>query len=176
MLQMVEAGSEERCKHRAGGDRMLLIEDAGMLALSLALVFEAAATGARYRPDAWYEGLVKSRVTPPRIVFPVVWGALYILMAVAAWLVWRRAGFEGAWIALLLYLLQLACNALWSWLFFGRHQSGAALMDIVVLWVLLVATVAAFSPHSTLAALLMLPYLLWVTLALYLNVAIVHLN
>ena len=154
----------------------MLVEEAGALVVSLALVFGAAASGARYRPDAWYDNLAKSRVTPPRIVFPVVWGALYILMAVAAWLVWRRAGFQGAWIALLLYLLQLVCNALWSWLFFGRHQSVAALMDIAVLWILLVATVAAFSPHSTLAALLMLPYLLWVTLALYLNAAIVHLN
>ena len=154
----------------------MLIEEAGALVVSLALVFGAAATGMRYRPDAWYDNLVKSRLTPPRVVFPVVWGALYILMAVAAWLVWRRAGLEGAWIALLLYFLQLTCNALWSWLFFGRHQSVAALMDIAVLWVLLVATVAAFSPHSTLAAILLLPYLVWVTLAFYLNASIVYLN
>ena len=139
------------------------------LAAALALSLAAAAVGGRFRPDPWYAGLSKSGLTPPPVVFPIVWSLLYAFMAVAAWWVWREAAFVGAAAALGLYLAQLLCNAAWSWLFFGLKRPALAFADIVLLWCLLLATVVAFFQHSSFAGGLLLPYLAWVTLAAYLN-------
>ncbi|HET7649612.1 MAG TPA: TspO/MBR family protein, partial [Gammaproteobacteria bacterium] len=89
---------------------------------------------------------------------------------------WRRQGFRAARIALSLFLLQLAFNALWSWLFFAWHLGAAAFADIVLLWVLIVATLVAFWRHSRAAGALLVPYLLWVSFALALNYSIWQLN
>lgn len=101
---------------------------------------------------------------------------LYFLMAIAAWLVWRAAGWRAALPALLLYALQLALNALWSVLFFGLHRPGLALAEIVCLWLAILATMLAFRRRSTTAGRLLLPYLLWVTYAATLNAGVAWLN
>lgn len=124
----------------------------------------------------FYMQLAQPVWAPPAYVFGPVWTVLYAMMAVAAWLVWRRQGFRAARIALDLFLLQLAFNALWSWLFFAWHLGAAAFADIVLLWVLIVATLAAFWRHSKLAGALLIPYLLWVSFALILNYSVWQLN
>ncbi|AFK52347.1 TspO and MBR like protein [Tistrella mobilis KA081020-065] len=111
--------------------------------------------------DGWYRTLPKPGFTPPDWVFAPVWTTLYILMAVAAWRVWRKAGIAGARGALGLHLVQLALNLAWSVLFFGLHQVGLALVDILVLLVAVTATAIAFGRHDRPAGLLMLPYLAW---------------
>lgn len=142
----------------------------------LSLVAIAAASGIFFEPGAWYAALVKPAFTPPAYVFPPVWTALYVAMAFSAWLVWRRWGWHGARLALSLFFAQLALNALWSWLFFGLHRPGLALLDLVLLWVLLLATLLAFGARHRGAALLLVPYFVWVSYAGVLNAAIWRLN
>jgi tryptophan-rich sensory protein len=105
-----------------------------------------------------------------------VWSALYLLMAVAAWLVWRRAGLRTAGRALGLFSVQLILNVAWSGVFFGLRSPAAALVEIVLLWVAIAATIAAFSRTSSVASWIMVPYLAWVTFAGALNLAIWRLN
>ena len=109
----------------------------------LLLTFSAAAFGARFGPDEWYRQLAKPAWTPPNAIFAPVWTILYLLMATAAWLVWKRQGVAGAVVPLALFIFQLALNAAWSWLFFGRHRPQAAFVDIVVLWAV-AATLISF--------------------------------
>ncbi len=145
----------------------------------LLVTFVAAGIGsvASMQAGAFYQQLVRPEWAPPPDVFGPVWTALYALMAVAAWLVWRTAGsFGAARTALTLFLVQLAVNALWSWLFFAWHLGGLALADIVLLWLLIGATVVAFWRIRPLAAVLLLPYWLWVTFAGFLNHAVWQLN
>lgn len=146
------------------------------LLISLALVGVAASTGARFRPDGWYRSLAKPRWTPPDLAFPIAWGVLYILMAIAAWRVYLAEPSAARSAGLVFYALQLAANAAWSWLFFGRRQMFSALLDIVLLLGLIIATTVLFSRASELAAWLMLPYILWVMLALALNASVWRLN
>ncbi len=121
----------------------------------------------------WYAGLVKPAWTPPGWIFGPVWSFLYLSMAVAAWLVWRRGN---ALVPLTLFAIQLAFNAAWSWLFFGLHSPCAALIDVVLLWVAISATLLVFWFRSTIAGLLFVPYLAWVSFAAVLNFAIWRLN
>ncbi|MEL7895034.1 TspO/MBR family protein [Vreelandella neptunia] len=146
------------------------------LLVSLLLVGLTASTGARFRPDGWYRELSKPSWTPPDIAFPIAWGILYLLMAIAAWRIYMAD--DSAWrsASLAAYALQLMVNAAWSWLFFGRKQIVAALVDIMVLLALITVTIALFSQVDTLAAWLMVPYGLWVALALALNATIFRLN
>lgn len=123
----------------------------------------------------WYASLNKSSLTPPGWVFPVVWNILYFMMAVAAWLVWRRRG-SGRTAALVLFGVQLAFNAAWSGLFFGLQNPAAAMADLAALWLAIIATVVMFLRISTPAGLLMLPYLAWATFAAYLNATLVAMN
>lgn len=149
------------------------------LAAWLGLAFSAAALGAAatIRAGAFYTQLARPAWAPPAWLFGPVWTLLYALMGLAAWLVWRDRGFRGAGApALALFLAQLAVNALWSWLFFAWRRGGAATLDIAVLWLLLVATVLAFRRVRRLAAVLLLPYLAWVTFAAALCLAIWRLN
>jgi len=146
------------------------------LLISLGLVGAAASTGARFRPDTWYRSLAKPAWTPPDLAFPIAWGILYLLMAVAAWHVYLAEPSVARSAGLVCYLLQLAANAAWSWLFFGRRQVFSALLDIVLLLGLIVATTALFARASELAAWLMAPYILWVMLALALNASVWRLN
>ena len=128
------------------------------------------------RSEDFYTQIEQPSWAPPPEVFGPVWTVLYILMAIAAWLVWRVAGFAHARTALTLFLVQLVVNALWSWLFFAWRMGAAAFVDIVLMWVLVAATIAAFRRHSRLAAALMLPYLAWITFAGALNFTIWRLN
>lgn len=124
----------------------------------------------------FYAGLVKPTWAPPGWLFGPVWTALYLMMGVAAWLVWRQSGWTGAEVALSLFLGQLVCNALWSWLFFTWRRGGLAFADIVLLTGLVVATALAFARVTVLAALLLLPYLAWVTFATALTRALWRTN
>lgn len=128
-------------------------------------VFAAGAVGAVASVDAasFYAQLSKPSWAPPAWVFGPVWSVLYALMGVAAWLVWRSPGAKK--VALGLFGVQLAANALWSWLFFAWHRGALAAVEVLVLLALIVATVAAFWRSSRLAAALMLPYVLWVSFA-----------
>ena len=140
------------------------------------LSFSAAIIGGWFTPGEWYAQLQKPSWNPPPWVFGPVWTVLYAMMAVAAWLVWRRGGFAAHRTALSLFLLQLLFNALWSPLFFGLHWPGLALLDLVLLWLSLLAALVAFWRAQTLAGVLLVPYLAWVTFAGVLNLALWRLN
>ena len=137
---------------------------AGLLGWLLA-AFAAGAVGAVASVDAasFYAQLSKPSWAPPAWVFGPVWSTLYALMGVAAWLVWRSPGSNK--IALGLFGAQLGANALWSWLFFAWHRGALAALEVLVLLALILATIVAFSRTSRLAALLLVPYLLWVSFA-----------
>jgi tryptophan-rich sensory protein len=125
----------------------------------------------------WYETLIKPSWNPPNWLFGPVWTTLYVMMAVAAWLVWRK-GQEGQSVgtAMILFFVQLALNSAWSFIFFGARSPGWALVDIVFMLIAILLTTWAFSRHSKWAAILMLPYIAWVSFATVLNYAIVQLN
>jgi benzodiazapine receptor len=133
----------------------------------LLLTFAAAALGAFASADAgvFYSRLSRPSWAPPSWLFAPVWTVLYLFMGVAAWIVWRKHGFKAGRAALALFVIQLAANALWTWLFFVWHQGALAFAEILLLWCLIVATVVLFWPLSVLAAALLLPYLVWVTFA-----------
>ena len=124
----------------------------------------------------WYAGLNKPRWTPPNWLFGPVWTILFLAMAFAAWLVWRRAGFTGAGAALGLFFVQLILNALWSYLFFGQHRPDLAFFDIVALWFAILAVTLLFWRLDRVAGALLLPYLAWVSFASCLNFALWKLN
>ncbi|MDA1307081.1 MAG: tryptophan-rich sensory protein [Acidobacteria bacterium] len=124
----------------------------------------------------WYRALAKPAWNPPSWVFGPVWTALYALMGIAAWRVWRRGGGAEQGAALRLFLAQLAFNFTWSYVFFRFQQIELAFVEMMVLWVLIGLTIRAFSRVDRTAALLLVPYLVWVTYAATLNAAIVWLN
>ena len=146
------------------------------LAVWLAVTFTASFVGSRFTPGTWYDGLTKPAWNPPSWVFAPVWTLLYVLMAVAAWTVWRRAGFRGAPLALGLYILQLVLNGAWSWLFFGAEEPLLALVDLVALFLVVAVTTVLFWRAERRAGILLLPYLAWLAYAGSLNAAIWHLN
>lgn len=124
----------------------------------------------------WYTDLAKPEWTPPGIVFSTVWTVLYILMAVAAWLAWHKGRLTPTAPPLLLFFLQLALNALWPVIFYGLQQPAAAFVEILLLWIIILATIVAFWRIQRLAGLLLVPYLLWVAFAAALNYAIWRMN
>ena len=127
--------------------------------------------------EIWYIALDKPELTPPGYVFSIVWPILFTLMAFAAILVRVKAGsFSACSGALGLYFFQLAFNLAWSWMFFGFKEVMLAMIILTILWILILATMRAFSKHSITAALLMLPYFIWVSFAGYLNGSILFLN
>ena len=132
-----------------------------------------ASTGAIFKPGAWYEGLAKPSWTPPDWAFPVVWSVLYIFIAGAGWLVWREAGWS---LALGVWTLQLLLNGAWSWLFFGLRRMDLAFVDVALLWLCIAAFIMLAWPMSTIAALLFLPYLVWVSVAAALNLTVWRMN
>lgn len=140
------------------------------------LVSAAAMGGVLSPPDVWYAGLEKSPLTPPPVAFPLAWGVLYLLMTVAAWLVWRRTGLVAGLPALLPFVAQLGANGLWPILFFQWHRPDLALVDLAALWVLIGLTMLRFHRVSATACWLLAPYLAWVSFAVYLNAAILVLN
>lgn len=146
----------------------------GWIGISLA----AGAVGglASARASSFYVQLNRPEWAPPGWLFGPVWTVLYVLMGIAAWMVWRERGWAGARGALTLFLVQLAVNALWTWLFFAWRQGRLALADIVLLAALIVATMIAFARVRTVAAILLAPYLLWVLFATALTMAIWRAN
>ena len=142
----------------------------------LALCFLAAATGALFMPGEWYASLAKPTWNPPGWVFGPVWSALYAMMAVAAWLVWKRGGFAAQRKPLGLFLVQLSLNAAWTPLFFGLKRPDLAFAEILLLWAAIAATLAAFRKVDRPAAWLLAPYLAWVSFAAVLNGTIWRLN
>jgi translocator protein len=142
----------------------------------LLLCFAAAAPGALFMPGDWYAVLNKPAWNPPGWLFGPVWSALYAMMAVAAWLVWRNGGFAARRGPLGLFLAQLVLNAAWTPLFFGLQRPGVAFAEILLLWLAIAATLAAFRPVSRTAAWLLAPYLAWVTFAAVLNGTLWRLN
>jgi benzodiazapine receptor len=133
----------------------------------LAIVFVAAAIGAAASVEAstFYAQLVRPAWAPPASAFGPVWSVLYLLMGLAAWLVWREQGATARVAALWLFMAQLCANALWSWLFFAWRNGALAFAEVLLLLVLIVATLAVFWRIRRLSGVLLLPYLAWVCLA-----------
>lgn len=144
----------------------------------LAVTFAAAAIGAMASVNAgeFYGELTRPDWAPPAAVFGPVWTVLYLMMGVAAWLVWREYGFRNAQVALTLYVVQLGLNALWSWLFFEWHRGQLATAEVVALWVAVALTTVMFFRAHRVAGLLMVPYLAWVTFASFLTYTVWQLN
>ena len=144
----------------------------------LAISFAASGIGAiaSMRAAPFYGQLVQPGWAPPPSVFGPVWTILYALMGIAAWLVWRADGLRATRTALSLFLVQLAVNALWTWLFFAWNQGALAFADIMLLWLLVTATLVSFWRIRPLAGALLIPYLLWVSFAAALNFSLLQLN
>lgn len=144
----------------------------------LVVCFATSAVGAvaSIQAQSFYGELIQPSWAPPGSVFGPVWTTLFALMAIAAWLVWREGGFRKTRTALTLFLVQLVVNASWSWLFFAWHLGAYALIDLIVLWLLIVATLVSFWRVKPLAGVLLAPYLLWVSFAGFLNYAVWQLN
>lgn len=144
------------------------------------LSLSAGAIGATFTSaaiPAWYATLAKPSFSPPNWIFAPVWSTLYILMGIAAALVWRKGLREPAVrTALAIFLFQLILNTLWSFFFFGLRSPLLGLADILFLWGMILVTIAQFFKVSVPAALLLIPYLLWVTFASGLNLGIFLLN
>jgi len=153
--------------------RSALAQAVGLLAW-LAVAFAAAAIGAVATVDAggFYSQLVRPAWAPPGWAFGPVWTVLYLLMAIAAWLVWREQGARDRRLALTLFMVQLGANALWSWLFFAWRSGALAFAEVLVLLALIAATIAVFWRVRRLAGVLLLPYFAWVCLATALTWAV----
>jgi translocator protein len=124
----------------------------------------------------WYRTLAKPSFNPPSWIFAPVWTTLYLLMAVAAWLVVNSSPSSARTLGLSLFLLQLALNLAWSWIFFRKHALGAAALEVAGLWITIGATTLVFAQVSSVAAWLMTPYWAWTTFASILNATIWRLN
>ncbi|MEQ8602091.1 MAG: TspO/MBR family protein [Marivibrio sp.] len=144
-----------------------------MFILFLAICAVPAAAGLFFKPGRWYRDLEKPSWTPPDWVFPIVWAALYLLMS---WAAARVAMQPDNDVALGLWSLQITVSTLWSAVFFGQHRIKAGAAIIIVLWLAVAATTAAFLAHDRLAAVLMTPYLAWGSFALALNLSILNRN
>jgi len=144
----------------------------------LALCYAVAAIGGWASADApaFYGRLTRPVWAPPAWLFGPAWAVLYTLMAIAAWRVWRRAGFTTGRRAMTLFIAQLIPNAAWSWLFFVAHTGAYSTLDIAVMWLLIAATLSAFARIERRAGWLLVPYLLWASFALALNIATWRLN
>ena len=145
------------------------------LAVFLLLVVITAAIGGSFEAGEWYFILNKPGWTPPAWLFGPVWSVLYVLMAVAMWLVWDSKHYSRTG-SLIWWLIQLLLNATWSWLFFGLNRIGWALGEMLLLIGVVIFCIKVFSYSSRLAAVLMLPYLLWLMFAWALNFSIWSLN
>lgn len=127
--------------------------------------------------DGWYQGIIKPALNPPAWVFGPVWTTLFILMGIAAFLIWKRGlGRKDVKIALGIFIFQLVLNTFWSIIFFGLHSPGGAFVEMIFLWLAILATIITFAKISKPAAWLLVPYILWVSFAGYLNYTIWILN
>jgi benzodiazapine receptor len=150
------------------------------LAVSLLACFAAAGIGSLFTFKAipgWYAGLKKPPYTPPNWAFGPVWTILYILMGASVFLIWQKGlANNGVLLAFSLFWIQLVVNVLWSFIFFGLKSKGGGVIVIVVLWLLILITLLASFPVSAWAGALLIPYLLWVSIASYLNIEVWRLN
>jgi len=150
------------------------------LIVSILASFAAGGIGSLFTFKAiptWYASLKKPRYTPPNRAFGPVWTSLYILMGISVFLVWQKGlSTNGALLAFVLFWIQLAINALWSVIFFGMKSKGGGVMTIIVLWLLILATIVSFFRVTVWAGGLLIPYIVWVSIASYLNIGIWMLN
>ncbi len=154
---------------------MLTPENLIALAVFVLANLAAASSGAVFRPGDWYAALAKPPWTPPNWAFPVTWSVLFVLNAVSGWLVWMTGGADAVW-PLALYGVSLAINASWSGVFFGLRRMGLGFVIVAMLWLSIAAVMAAFASFSAVAAGMLAPYLLWVTIASALNLRVWQLN
>ena len=150
-----------------------------MLVVFVGLCLAIGALGGWVTADSvktWYTTINKPSFTPPNWLFGPVWTVLYVLMGVAAWRVWCKARPDQLRVPLALFAVQLALNLAWSVVFFGAHRIGGAVLVIVGLEAAILATMVAFRRIDGLAALLLVPYALWVVFAAALNIAVWQLN
>ena len=150
------------------------------LVISILACFAAAGIGSAFTFKAipgWYRGLKKPRYTPPNRAFGPVWTTLYVLMGVSVFLVWDKGlSSEAATLAFTLFWVQLGVNALWSIILFGMKSKGGGVITIILLWLLILATMVASFRVSAWAGGLLVPYIIWVSIATYLNVGVWLLN
>jgi tryptophan-rich sensory protein len=152
------------------------------LALFLVVALGVGALGALFSPRfsasaaEWYAALVKPGWLPPQKWFVPVWTALYVLMAIAGWIIWRERYHRGRAAAITAFCIQLVLNALWAPMFFGMKNIDAGLFDIVALWLAVGWTMREFARVAPGAALIFVPYFLWVTFAAAINLAVWKLN
>ena len=143
------------------------------LLVFLLVVFVAAGSGALFSPGPWYKSLKRPSWTPPDWAFPVVWTILYVMIAIAGWLVWKAQGFGPA---LAVWGVNIVVNALWSYFMFGRKNIALALADVALLWLLTAAFIVIASGVDKTAGWLFVPYLVWVSIASALNFEVWRLN
>ncbi len=148
--------------------------------VSLVVCFAAGAIGSLFTFKAipvWYKGLRKPRFTPPNRVFGPVWTTLYILMGISVFLIWGKGlSTDGVLLPFILFWVQLVFNALWSVVFFGMRSKGGGVIIIVLLWLLILATIITAFRVSGWAGALLIPYIVWVSIASYLNIGVWRLN
>ncbi len=140
--------------------------------VSVGLCFIVAFAASRFQPGEWYRELAKPAWTPPDWLFAPVWSLLYVLMGLAAWLIWRQGGISVAKLPLSMFLVQLILNGLWTLIFFGFHKVGLAFAEILLLWVSILTVIILFWQRQPLAGILLTPYIIWVTFAAILNFSI----
>jgi tryptophan-rich sensory protein len=159
-----------------GGRRVSRSREVAGFILWIAVCELVGATSALFFSQSWYAVLEKPDWAAPDWLFAPAWGVLYAMMAIAAWIIWRKGEFVGAPLPLGLFILQLALNGTWMPVFFELQSPGWGLVVIILLWVAIALTVIAFWSRSLLAAILLLPYLGWVGYAAALNLVIWQLN
>ena len=142
----------------------------------IGLWFLPGVIGSRFEPGMWYQALNKPKLTPPGWVFPIAWSMLYLMMGIALWLILESQPLRKLGVPLTAFGAQLLLNGLWSWLFFGAHKPGLALVDISLLGILILLCAVLFWHIKPIAGLLLAPYLLWVLFTSWLNYGLWRLN
>lgn len=149
------------------------------LIVFIMMCFSAAFLGSistRASLKTWYPAIIKPSWNPPDYLFAPVWTALYLMMAVAGWMVWEHSTTKGFSIPIVLFFVQLVLNTAWSFIFFGLRRPGWAFIEVIILWIFILLTTVSFWGVTWIAGMLFLPYLIWVTFATVLNFTVWQLN
>jgi len=157
---------------------MSLKRDALILSVAFVISFATAGIGGALTDlGPWYQALKQPDWKPPDAAFGVIWSTIFTLGAFSGWLAWRQAPLlRERLVVLAVFLINLCLNVLWSWLFFVQHRPDWSLVELYFLWASIVAMMLVSWRHSRLAAVLLVPYLAWVTTAGFLNQANIQLN